>query len=185
MKDCTGPQATAALLVFSLTSTSPPPAVATDLRYLRVLLSQLPDASHPTGDVYPFPGFVLDDDWVDITGSVQGSVNHSLEVAFGSRATAAGEPIRFKSHGSDLIAVVGVLSNYITGEDGENPILINWVADLVTAAANVYTVTQAALPRLVQMLKALQCVSPSVPRHLGMGQAVRMIPYIPRLADSE
>lgn len=86
---------------------------------------------------------MLDDKWVELTGSTQGSVNHSLEVAFGSRANAVGKPIEFKSHGPDLAAVVDVLSTYITGKNGENPILINWIADLKTAAISVYNVAKA------------------------------------------
>ncbi|KAF8601836.1 hypothetical protein BDV93DRAFT_607815 [Ceratobasidium sp. AG-I] len=129
-------------------STLPLPSIALDLRHLRSLLLQLPDTCHSSGDTYPFQDFVLDDEWVDLTGSAQGSVNHSLEVAFGSRSNAAGEPIKFKSHGADLAAVVDVLSTYITGEDGENPILINWIADLKVAAIDVYSLAQTALPDL-------------------------------------
>ncbi|QRV83798.1 hypothetical protein RhiJN_11814 [Ceratobasidium sp. AG-Ba] len=50
----------------------------------------------------------------------------------GSRVN--GSPIQFKSHGPDLAAVVDVLSNTITGTNGENPILINWIGDLHRAA---------------------------------------------------
>ncbi|KAG8720879.1 hypothetical protein FRC09_008846, partial [Ceratobasidium sp. 395] len=111
-----------------------PPDVHAELEKLRHLLSTLPSKSHPLGFVYPFEGFLPDEDWTERTGTVQGSVNHSLEVAFGSRAKAGDTPIEFKSHGHDLAAVVDVLAMHITGHNGENPILIKWVSDLQRAA---------------------------------------------------
>ncbi|KAG8795014.1 hypothetical protein FRC12_019097 [Ceratobasidium sp. 428] len=105
-----------------------------ELEKLRQLLSVLPPKSHPAGSIYPFEGFLPDEEWTERTGTVQGSVNHSLEVAFGSRAKAGNSPIEFKSHRRDLVAVVDVLAMHITGHDGENPILIKWISDLQRAA---------------------------------------------------
>jgi hypothetical protein len=56
--------------------------IAWDLEELCGLLSQLPPINQSTGFVYPFEGFLIDEEWHELTGSVQGSVNHSLEVAF-------------------------------------------------------------------------------------------------------
>ncbi|KAG9077841.1 hypothetical protein FRC06_008673, partial [Ceratobasidium sp. 370] len=111
-----------------------PPDVSDKLEWLRQLLSALPPKTHPSGSTYPFEGFLPDEEWTELTGTVQGSVNHSLEVAFGCRAKADGSPIEFISHGADLLAVVDVLATHITGHDGENPILIKWVSDLQNGA---------------------------------------------------
>ncbi|EUC55183.1 transmembrane protein, putative, partial [Rhizoctonia solani AG-3 Rhs1AP] len=108
--------------------------VADQLQQLRTAFSRLPPKHHSAGSTYPFENFVIDDEWLELTGSVQGSVNHTLEVAFGSRHN--GGPIEFKSHGPDLAAVVDVLSAHITGEGGENPILIKWIVDLHRAAVH-------------------------------------------------
>ncbi|KAG9077593.1 hypothetical protein FS749_010512 [Ceratobasidium sp. UAMH 11750] len=113
-----------------------PPDISKDLERLRELLSALPPKTHPSGSIYPFEGFLPDEEWTNRTGTIQGSVNHSLEVAFGTRAKADGSPIEFTSHGTDLVAVVDVLATHITGHGGENPILIKWVSDLQTAAIN-------------------------------------------------
>ncbi|KAG9095830.1 hypothetical protein FRC06_009372, partial [Ceratobasidium sp. 370] len=111
-----------------------PPDVSNKLEWLRQLLSALPPKTHPSGSTYPFEGFLPDEEWTELTGTVQGSVNHSLEVAFGCQAKADGSPIEFISHGTDLLAVVDVLATHITGHDGENPILIKWVSDLQNTA---------------------------------------------------
>ncbi|KEP46427.1 hypothetical protein V565_199460 [Rhizoctonia solani 123E] len=108
--------------------------VADQLQQLRTAFSRPPPKHHSAGSTYPFENFVIDDEWLELTGSVQGSVNHTLEVAFGSRHN--GGPIEFKSHGPDLAAVVDVLSAHITGEGGENPILIKWIVDLHRAAVH-------------------------------------------------
>ncbi|KAG9079157.1 hypothetical protein FRC06_007932, partial [Ceratobasidium sp. 370] len=111
------------------------PDITKELSTLRDLLGRLPAKATPPGFAYPFPAFAVDEEWLEITGTVQGSVNHSLEVAFGSRAS--GNPIEFRSHGPDLVAVVDVLSSAITGNDGENVILLKWVTDLQNAARHV------------------------------------------------
>ncbi|KDN33392.1 hypothetical protein RSAG8_13519, partial [Rhizoctonia solani AG-8 WAC10335] len=114
-----------------------PVDVGRSLERLRTLLSLLPPKAPVTGSPYPFEGFIPDEDWVEKTGSLQGSVNHTLEVAFGSRATAGNAPIELKSHGTDLLAVVDVPATSITGHNGENPILIKWVGDLISATEAV------------------------------------------------
>lgn len=95
-----------------------------------------------SGVFYPFEAFVIDEEWLENTGSVQGSVNHSLEVAFGSRADPSNTPIKLKSYGPDLVAVVNILSHLIDGKGGENPILINWISDLKAAAVSAYTLAE-------------------------------------------
>ncbi|KAB5589446.1 hypothetical protein CTheo_7114 [Ceratobasidium theobromae] len=117
-----------------------PVDTAEELQTLRELLLLLPAKCQSSGFTYPFQNFVLDDEWTELTGSVQGSVNHTLEVAFGSRANGA--PIEFRSHGPDLVAVVDILASSITGSDGENPILIKWIADLTQAAKCIHTENQ-------------------------------------------
>jgi hypothetical protein len=56
-----------------------------------------------------------------------------LEVAFGSRATVDNAPIKLKCHGLDLLAVADMLAAAITGYDGGNPVLINWIDNLIKA----------------------------------------------------
>jgi hypothetical protein len=113
-----------------------PRSVADELQKLRDLLELLPPKHQSMGFVYPFKDFVADAEWIELSGSVQGSVNHTLEVAFGSRANANNSPIEFKSHGPDLLGVVDVLATSITGLDGENPLLIKWISDLQRAATH-------------------------------------------------
>jgi hypothetical protein len=121
---------------------SPPPDIARNLEELCDLLTRLPPCRQSAGFVYPFEEFSVDDEWIELTGSVQGSENHSLEVAFGSRANAENAPIEFKSNGPDLIAVLDVLSHAITGKAGENPILIKLISDLKVAAVNAYKLAE-------------------------------------------
>ncbi|KAG8682509.1 hypothetical protein FRC11_014776 [Ceratobasidium sp. 423] len=109
-----------------------------ELEQLRRFLLRLPPKDSPPGFTYPFEGFIIYEEYVELTGSIQGSVNHSLEVAFGSRANADGSPIRFKSHGPDLVAVVDVLADTITGTHGENPILLKWIVDLQAAVNHAF-----------------------------------------------
>ncbi|EUC57553.1 hypothetical protein RSOL_224930, partial [Rhizoctonia solani AG-3 Rhs1AP] len=122
-----------------------PEDVGRKLEQLRSLISRLPPKAPSTGSFYPFENFILDDDWTELTGSIQGSVNHTLEVAFGCRATADGSPLELKSHGPDLMAVVDVLCKHIDGSDGENPILIQWVSDLTRAVEKVLETAGAPL----------------------------------------
>ncbi|KAG8684967.1 hypothetical protein FRC11_011347, partial [Ceratobasidium sp. 423] len=44
-----------------------------------------------------------------------------------------GSPTELKSHGPDPLAAMDVLGAYITGLDGENPTLIQWVSNLIRA----------------------------------------------------
>ncbi|KAF8600686.1 hypothetical protein BDV93DRAFT_608572 [Ceratobasidium sp. AG-I] len=125
---------------------SPPRDVARDLEELRSLLAGLSSIHQSFGIVYPFEAFTIDDEWLELTGSIQGSVNHSLEVAFGNRADPSNTPIKLKSHGPDLVAVVDVLSHSIDGKGGENPILINWISDLKVAAISAYNLAQVERP---------------------------------------
>ncbi|KAG8689058.1 hypothetical protein FRC11_004218 [Ceratobasidium sp. 423] len=123
-----------------------PPVVADQLAALRDALARLPPKHQSTGSKYPFASFVLDEEWLELTGSAQGSVNHTLEVIFGSRHD--GQPLKFTSHGPDLLAVVDVLSTHITGLGGENPILIQWISDLHKAAT--HALDQDPSPDLVK-----------------------------------
>ncbi|KAG8680791.1 hypothetical protein FRC11_001993 [Ceratobasidium sp. 423] len=91
-----------------------PADVSRDLKWLRTALSLLPPKAPTTGSPYPFEGFISDAEWVENTGSLQGSVNHTLEVAFGSRVAGDDAPIKLRSHGPDLLAVVDVLATSIT-----------------------------------------------------------------------
>ena len=118
-----------------------PLSVPGRLKQLRQMLSRLhnfiPDSG---GSHYPFRDFQIDSDWVETTGSVEGSINHTLEIVFGSRAerVAAGlSPVLFKFSGSDLEAVVDVLSYYVEGDAVENAILLNWVDDLTRSAESI------------------------------------------------
>lgn len=111
--------------------------ITESLEALRVSLLRLPPTDQPSGPSYPFEGFIVDPDYLELTGSVQGSINHTLEVAFGSRAD--GKPIRFRHHGPDLVAVVDVLAEGITGSEGENLILLKCVDDLREASKHAYT----------------------------------------------
>ena len=104
--------------------------VSRDLERLRELCLLLPPKSGPPN---PFKPYIPDEGWVENTGSLQGALNHILEVAFGCRATIDNVPIELKSHGPDLLAIVDVLAAAITSHDGENPILINWIGDLIRA----------------------------------------------------
>ncbi|CAE6442050.1 unnamed protein product [Rhizoctonia solani] len=106
-----------------------------ELEQLCCLLLWLPPKDLPPGFKYPFEGFFVDKEYIKITGSIQGSVNHSLEVAFRSRAHS---PICFKSNGADLLAVVDVLTNHITGIHDENTILLKWIKDLQAAANHAF-----------------------------------------------
>ena len=101
---------------------------------MRGLLAGLSSVHQSSSVFYPFEAFVINEEWLENTGSVQGSVNHSLEVAFGSRAGPSNTPIKLKSYGPDLVAVVNALSNSIDGKGGKNLILINWISDLKAAA---------------------------------------------------
>ncbi|KAG9126653.1 hypothetical protein FRC07_002593 [Ceratobasidium sp. 392] len=83
-----------------------PAEIATELQILRDLLVCLPVKPHSSGFTYPFETFVVDDEWVERPGTIQGSVNHLLEILFGSRNS--GNPIEFKTHGPGLVAVVDV-----------------------------------------------------------------------------
>ncbi|KAG8728142.1 hypothetical protein FRC11_011735 [Ceratobasidium sp. 423] len=111
-----------------------PPVISDWLKSLRDILERLPPKHQSAGSTYPFENFTLDEEWLELTGSAQGSVNHTLEVTFGSQHH--GQPLVFTSHGPDLVAVVDVLSAHITGLNGENPILIQWIDDLQAAATH-------------------------------------------------
>ncbi|KAG8707640.1 hypothetical protein FRC11_007286 [Ceratobasidium sp. 423] len=110
------------------------PVISDQLKALRDVLERLPPKHQSAGSTYPFENFTLDEEWLELTGSAQGSVNHTLEVTFGSQHH--GQPLVFTSHGPDLVAVVDVLSTHITGLNGENPILIQWIDDLQAAATH-------------------------------------------------
>ncbi|KAF8596198.1 hypothetical protein BDV93DRAFT_563556 [Ceratobasidium sp. AG-I] len=129
---------------------SPPLCVSDRLKQLRQLLSQLPGfVPISDGSRYPFQNFQVDSEWVETTGSAQGSLNHTLEVVFGSRAArvAAGlTPVAFESCGPDLEAVVDVLSDYIIGDAAENAILLNWVDDLTKSVKSIIEETETLSP---------------------------------------
>ncbi|KAG8726752.1 hypothetical protein FRC11_014558, partial [Ceratobasidium sp. 423] len=108
--------------------------ISDQLKALRDILECLPPKHQSTSSTCPFENFTLDEEWLKLTRSAQGSVNHTLEVTFGSRHH--GQPLVLTSHGPDLVAVVDVLSTHITGLNGENPILIQWIDDLQAAATH-------------------------------------------------
>lgn len=93
--------------------------VSDRLKQLRRLLCQLPDSiTHSDGSYYPFKDFQVGSEWAEATGSTQGSISHTLELVFGSRAgrVANGHaPVIFNRRGSDLEAIVDVFRNHIGG----------------------------------------------------------------------
>lgn len=104
--------------------------------YLRTLLHHLP-ISIPLGSTYPFCNFVLDLALIEDTGSAAGALNVTLERVFGSRHPSQ-PPLTFRKRGPHLEGVVDALQQYISGTDGENPLLIKWVHDLVRAGRTAY-----------------------------------------------
>jgi hypothetical protein len=76
---------------------------------------------------------------LSLQGQFKGLSITALRLLFGSRANTDNFPLNFKSHGPDLVAVVDVLSNFITGTDRENPILLKWVLDLQAAANHAFS----------------------------------------------
>ncbi|KAG9092594.1 hypothetical protein FRC07_011620, partial [Ceratobasidium sp. 392] len=96
------------------------------------LLQKLPHHLSDHSNIYPFPDFILEPSDVEFYGSLQGALNHHLEIIFGSRHD--GQPIWFKGRGASLEAVLDVLHRHITGDDGENVLLWTWVEDLTQAA---------------------------------------------------
>lgn len=101
------------------------------LRHLRTLPPSLSD--HP--NIYPFTSFVLDPYDAEHYGSIQGALNHRLELVFGSRN--GDRLIEFKGRGSSLEAIVYIFYKYIDGESGENELLWKWVRDLTHAAKEI------------------------------------------------
>ncbi|KAG9118543.1 hypothetical protein FRC07_006894 [Ceratobasidium sp. 392] len=115
-----------------------PAEYTAQLSRLRMLLSGLPKSIPSSeGIYYPFSNFQIDEEWAQETGSLQGAINHALEIAFGSRGSriASGElPVVFEYRGYDLECVVDVLSTYLTGDRQLDTILLKWVDDLIASA---------------------------------------------------
>ncbi|KAG8741218.1 hypothetical protein FRC11_014929 [Ceratobasidium sp. 423] len=111
-----------------------PPVISNWLKALCDVLECLPPKHQSASSTYPFENFTLDEKWLKLTRLAQGSVNHTLEVTFSS--WHHGQPLVFTSHGPDLVAIVNVLSTHITGLNGENPILIQWIDDLQAATTH-------------------------------------------------
>lgn len=104
------------------------PRILELLRLLRNLPTSLSD--HPS--IYPFASFTLDPHDTQHYGSIQGALNHRLELIFGSRSD--GRFIKFRGRGPSLEAIVYIFYKYIDGEGGENQLLWKWVQDLTDAA---------------------------------------------------
>ncbi|CCO37556.1 hypothetical protein BN14_11712 [Rhizoctonia solani AG-1 IB] len=115
-----------------------PANVSCNLERLCELCSLLPSKSPDNSLLYPFNLYIPDEEWIENTRSLQGALNHILEVAFSLWATVDNAPIKLKSHSPDLLAVVDVLAAAITGYDRENPILIYWVDTLIRAVEAVH-----------------------------------------------
>ena len=106
------------------------------LSKLCLYLEELP-ASIPTVNAlsefplkFDFKKFELDPDWVEMTGSAVGAVNHELEVRLGQQDKG---PIRFTEHGPPVVALVLVLDKY-TSEFPGDVILTKWLDDVVEGA---------------------------------------------------
>ena len=85
------------------------------LSKLHLFLEKLP-ASLPTVDTisqppskFDFEKFELDQDWVEMTGSVVGAINHELKIRLGCHDRG---PIHFREHGPPVVALVSVLDRY-------------------------------------------------------------------------
>ena len=99
-------------------------------------LEELP-ASFPIVDAlsefpskFDFKKFKLDPDWVEMTGSTVGAINHELEVRLGQQDKG---PIHFTEHGPPVVALVLVLDKY-TSEFPGDVILTKWLDDVVEGA---------------------------------------------------
>src|SRR5436190_2129478 len=91
--------------------------VSNQLNKLRDALSNLPkQIPSIDGQYYPFASYHPDDEWVESTGSLQGALNHALEVTFGNRServSAGHMPVEFDYQGPDLLALVDVFTSHI------------------------------------------------------------------------
>ncbi|KDQ16586.1 hypothetical protein BOTBODRAFT_107033 [Botryobasidium botryosum FD-172 SS1] len=121
-----------------------------DLDYLRLLLQNLLGSVVPPGsDHYRFNTLQgLDADWVEMTGTNAGALNHLLEVTFGRRDQGF---IIFKERGPGLEGVVDTLRKYITGVDGENGLLLKWIDDLIGAAKEAYQQAGIDVPSITAL----------------------------------
>jgi hypothetical protein len=117
---------------------APPPYSHTyddELEQLERLLCHLPPIIPSSANRYQFKNFGLDPEDFELAGTMQGALNAALERAFGRRDLG---PIILTERGPSLEAVVPVLRDFITGEDGENILLIKWIRDLVAGAKATY-----------------------------------------------
>jgi hypothetical protein len=96
-------------------------------------LRHLPKSISAEPDYYSnvFTAYAPDVEWIELTGTQQGAVNHDLEVIFGDCAHGH---IQFKSRRESLEAVVSVLVTFINSQSAEEGLLLKWVEDLIAAA---------------------------------------------------
>lgn len=120
-----------------------------DLNYLHHLLHNLPSSIPLDDNHYHFDSFeCVDPEWVELTGTDAGALNHLLEVTFGRRDQGF---IKFKEHGPGLEGVVHALRKYITGTEGENGLLLKWIDDLISAAKEAYQQAGMDAPSIAQV----------------------------------
>ncbi|KAG9094211.1 hypothetical protein FRC07_011341 [Ceratobasidium sp. 392] len=117
-----------------------------DARLLNLLqhLQNLPASLSDHLTIYPFPNLTFEPHEIDHYGSVQGALNHRLELEFGSRSS--GRLIEFRGRGSSLEAIVDTFYKFIDGANGENQLLWKWVHNLTQAAIRAKIDTPSAQP---------------------------------------
>jgi hypothetical protein len=126
--------------------------------YLRGLPSSLAIAESISR--YNFTEFALDPDWVEAIGSVEGAVNHELEVRLGTRANG---PIEFVERGPQVEALVGVLDHYST-RFPHDTLLAKWIDDALAGATHTYskanTRVSMQFTKQLRSLSKLMCSTP-------------------------
>ncbi|KAH9853573.1 hypothetical protein C2E23DRAFT_821885, partial [Lenzites betulinus] len=96
---------------------------------------------------FPFVGFQVDPEDVDMVGTVSGAINRALELAFGWEARSKGT-LPITERGPGVCALVEVLKLY--QEACDNPesdaILLKWIDDIRAGAEEAYRLANCPFP---------------------------------------
>ncbi|QRV97090.1 hypothetical protein RhiJN_25109 [Ceratobasidium sp. AG-Ba] len=116
------------------------------IAHLRQALQELP-ADLPLGShrQYPFAPFSYDQNRLESTEDLAGTVSCVFKQAFGWRADS---PLVLKARGTQIEATANVLEEYITKCPENSAILVKWAEDLLKAA-RVALGDQAALENML------------------------------------
>ncbi|KAK0477991.1 hypothetical protein IW261DRAFT_1594399 [Armillaria novae-zelandiae] len=122
--------------------------IASDLAWLRVLLSNLPTDLHAPkkGEFtcYPFATFCINQAILECTEDEVGVINESCKAIFGWRTCTTGNGIiDIEEHGKHGIGTVadlveGYFKKYRDKKGSPNAVLIKWVEDISAGCVKIY-----------------------------------------------